>query len=70
MTTYVHYRVPLIAEVETGTGEVVSVHLVDERIEGPLAVTDWDGSEAKPKRRRRAIEVAETQCWPGWTAGC
>lgn len=69
MTTYVHYRVPLIAEVETGTGEVVSVHLVDERIEGPLTVTDCDGNEAKSKKRRRAIEIAETQPWPGWTAG-
>lgn len=69
MTAYVHYRVPLIAEVEMGTGEVVSVHLVDERIEGPLTVTDSEGEEAKPKKRRRAIEIAETQPWPGWTAG-
>jgi hypothetical protein len=35
MTTYVHYRVPVIAEVETSTGEVVAVHLADEEIEGP-----------------------------------
>lgn len=69
MTTYVHYQVPLIAEVETGTGEVISVHLIDERIEGPLTATDCDGNEAKPKKRRRAIEIAETQRWPGWTAG-
>ncbi len=52
-----------------GTGEVVSVHLVDERIDGPLTVTDKEGEEAKPKKRRRAIEIAETQPWPGWTAG-
>jgi hypothetical protein len=69
MTTYVHYRVPLIAEVETGTGEVISVHLADEQIEGPSAVTDRDGAEAKPKKRRKAIEIAETQRWPGWIAG-
>jgi hypothetical protein len=34
-----------------------------------LTVTDCDGNEAKPKKRRRAIEIAETQRWPGWTAG-
>lgn len=69
MTMYVHYRIPLIAEVEPGTGEVISVHLADEQIEGPLAVTDWDGNEAKPKKRRKAIEIAETQRWSGWIAG-
>lgn len=63
------FVVHLIAEVERGTGEVISVHLADEQIEGPLAVTDWDGSEAKPKKRRKAIEIAETQRWPGWVAG-
>jgi hypothetical protein len=69
MTTYVHYRVPVIAEVEISTGEVVAVHLADEEIEGPLSVTDPAGQPAKPKKRRRAVEIAEAELWPGWSTG-
>jgi hypothetical protein len=69
MTTYVHYRVPVIAEVEISTGEVVAVHLADEEIEGPLSVTDAAGQPARPKKRRRAVEIAEAELWPGWSTG-
>lgn len=40
MNLFVHYRVPLVVEVEPATDEVLSVHIVDEGIEGPLAVMD------------------------------
>jgi hypothetical protein len=68
MSVYVHYRVPLVAEVEIETGVVVSVHLVDEAIEGPLEVTS-DADEPSDDERERARRVAETSMWPGWTAG-
>jgi hypothetical protein len=69
MSMYVHYRVPLMVEVELATDEVLSVHINDEAIEGPLEVTTTTGSTPSPKKRRLAIDVAETNVWPSWTAG-
>jgi len=65
----VHYRVPVVAEVEIETGEVLSVHIDDEHVEGPLRVTDdaWGGIEEGVGQR--AIAIAESASWPGWTAG-
>lgn len=68
MAVYVHYKVPLVAEVEVETGEVLSVHLDDEAIEGPLEVTA-DGGEPPDSIRQRALGIAESAMWPGWEAG-
>lgn len=68
MSVYVHYRVPLVAEVEVETGEVLSVHLDDEAIQGPLKVTADDG-DLPSEVRRRALQIAESAMWPGWEAG-
>jgi len=68
MAVYVHYKVPLVAEVEIETGEVLSVHLNDEAIEGPLRVTA-DVGELSEGVRLRALRVAESSMWPGWEAG-
>ena len=68
MSVYVHYKVPLLAEVEMLTGEVISVHLDDESIEGPLRATA-DGAELSPSQREGAMRIAESSMWPGWQAG-
>ncbi len=69
MSVYVHYRVPLVVEVELSTQEVLSVHVVDEAIEGPLDVRD-DGNERVGRQKRaRAMEIAETAMWRGWISG-
>lgn len=68
MSIYVHYKVPLVAEVEVETGEVLSVHLDDEAIEGPLGATA-DGRELSATEQQRALRVAESALWPGWQAG-
>lgn len=68
MAVYVRYKVPLVAEVEVETGEVLSVHLDDEAIEGPLEVT-IDGGELSGAIRQRALRIAESSMWPGWEAG-
>lgn len=68
MSVHVHYKVPLIAEVEVETGEVLSVHLDDEAIEGPLDATA-DGAELSRSERDRAMHIAESSIWPGWQAG-
>lgn len=68
MSFYVHYKVPLVAEVEVETGEVLSVHLDDEAVEGPLGATA-DGRELSESEREQAVRVAESAQWPGWQAG-
>lgn len=68
MSIYVHYKVPLLAEVEVETGEVISVHLDDEHIEGPLGATA-DGHELSAAERKQAFRVAESTQWLGWQAG-
>jgi hypothetical protein len=68
MSVYVHYKVPLVAEVEVETGEVLSVHLDDESIDGPLRATAG-GVELSPSERERAMRIAESASWPGWQAG-
>lgn len=68
MSVHVHYKVPLVAEVEVETGEVLSVHLDDESIEGPLMATA-DGAEPSPSERERAMRIAESAMWPGWQSG-
>ena len=57
---------PLIAEVETG--EVLSVHLDDEAVEGLLGVTA-DGCQISDSEREAALRVAKPALWPGWQAG-
>ncbi|MGB3055013.1 MAG: hypothetical protein WBB52_09190 [Acidimicrobiales bacterium] len=68
MSIYVHYNVPLVAEIEVAAGEVVAVHLDDEAIEGPLAVTA-DGGNPPSEVRQEAIRIAESEMWPGWVPG-
>lgn len=68
MSVYVHYKVPLVAEVEVESGEVLSVHLDDEAIEGPLMVTA-DGGGLASELRRRALQIVESAMWPGWESG-
>jgi len=68
MTVSVHYKVPLVARIDVEGGEVLSVHIADESIEGPLTVTS-DAGTATEAERQRAIQIAETTMWPGWTAG-
>lgn len=69
MSVFIRYRVPVMVEIEPSERQVLSVHVIDESLEGPLAVIDVDGEEVSAKDRREAIEIAETRYWPGWTFG-
>lgn len=69
MSMYVHYRVPVVVEVELSTREILSVHVDDEAIEGPLRVTGDDDQPVNPKDHSLAKHVTETTIWPGWTSG-
>jgi len=42
MVVYVTYRVPVEVELEIETGEIMDVHVMDEMLEGPLGVFDYE----------------------------
>jgi hypothetical protein len=59
MVVYVTYRVPVEVELEIETGEIINVHIMDEKLEGPI------GGPLK-EALLKLVEVAEC---PGWTFG-
>ena len=54
MVVYVTYRVPVEVELEIETGEIINVHIMDEKLEGRSAssTTNWYRSAAASRRRR------------------
>lgn len=69
MVVYVTYRVPVEVELEIETGEIMDVHIVDEKLEGPLGVFDYELQPIKGRLKKRVLELVEVAEWPGWTFG-
>lgn len=69
MVVYVTYRVPVEVELETDTGEIIDVHIVDEKLEGPLGAFDYELQPIKGRLKKRALELVEVAEWPGWSFG-
>jgi hypothetical protein len=69
MVVNVTYRVPVEVELEIETGETMDVHIVDEKLEGPLGVFDHDLQPIKGRLEKRALELVEVAEWPGRTFG-
>jgi hypothetical protein len=69
VSVYVKYSVPLMVEVEPATREVLSVHVLDESIDGPFDVVDDDDESVSISEQRQARRVAESAMWPSWTFG-
>ncbi len=42
MVVYVTYRVPVEVELEIETGEIINVQIMDEKLEGPLGVFNYE----------------------------
>ena len=69
MVVYVTYRVPVEVELEIETGEIIDVHIMDEKLEGPLGVFDYELVPVGGRLKKRALELVEVAEWPGWTFG-
>ncbi|MCY7301053.1 MAG: hypothetical protein LH616_17825 [Ilumatobacteraceae bacterium] len=69
MVVYVTCRVPVEVELEIETGEIMDVHIVDEKLEGPLGVFDYELQPVNGRLKSRALELVEVAEWPGWTFG-
>lgn len=69
MVVYVAYRVPVEVELEIETGEIIDVHIMDEKLEGPLGVFNDELVPVSRRLKKRALELVEEAEWPGWTFG-
>jgi hypothetical protein len=69
MVVYVTYRVPVEVELETDTGEIIDVHIVDEKLEGPLGVFNYELLPIDGQLKEQVLKLVELAEWPGWTFG-
>jgi hypothetical protein len=69
MVVYVTYRVPVEVELEIETGEIINVHIMDEKLEGPLGVFNFELVPIGGRLKEHALQLVEEAEWPGWTFG-
>ena len=69
MVVYVTYRVPVEVELETDTGEIIDVHIIDEKLEGPLGVFNYELLPINGRLREEVLKLIDVAEWPGWTFG-
>ncbi len=67
MVVYVTYRVPVEVELEIETGEIINVHIMDEKLEGPLGVFNYELVPIGGRLKEEALKLVEVADWPGWT---
>ena len=69
MVVYVTYRVPVEVELETDTGEIIDVHIVDEKLEGPLGVFNYELLPIEGRLKEEVLRTVDAAEWRGWTFG-
>ena len=69
MVVYVTYRVPVEVELEIETGEIVNVHIMDEKLEGPIGVFNYELLPIGGRLKEEVLKLVEVAEWPGWTFG-
>lgn len=61
---------PVWVHVDVDRGEVVSVHVDDTAVEGPVAFRTYAGGEVDADLRQAAEELtADDTSWPHWMIG-
>ena len=69
MVVYVTYRVPAEVELEIKTGEIINVHILDEKLEGPIGAFNYELVPIGGRLKEQALTLVEVAEWPGWTFG-
>jgi len=69
MVVYVTYRVPVEVELEIETGEIIDGHIMDEKLEGPLGVFNYELVPIGGRLKEQVLKLVEVAEWPGWTFG-
>lgn len=66
----VEFRVPVWVHVDVTNRQVVSVHVDDVSVEGPVDVSAYSGAPVDEDLRQAAIAPASSDAtWPPWTIG-
>lgn len=66
----VEFRVPVWVHVDVEHGEIVSVHVDDTAVDGPVGFsTYWRGEPDSRSRRAAAELTSDDTAWPHWTIG-
>jgi hypothetical protein len=66
----VEFRVPVWVHVDVERAEVVSVHVDDAAVEGPVAFSTYAGGEVDADLRQAAEELTkDDESWPDWLIG-
>lgn len=64
------FRVPVWVHVDVEHGEIVSVHVDDVTVEGPVNVSKYSGASVEEETRQSAIELTrDNGAWPAWAIG-
>ena len=63
------YQVRVEVELEIETGEIINVHIMDEKLEGPLGVFNDELVPIGGRLKEQALTLVEEAEWPGWTFG-
>jgi hypothetical protein len=69
MVVYVTYRVPVEVELEIETGEIINVHIMDEKLDGPIGVFNYGLLPIGGRLKEEVLKLVEVAEWPGWTFG-
>ena len=69
MIVYVTYRVPVEVELEIETGEIINVHIMGEKLEGPIGVFNYELLPIGGRLKEEVLKLVEVAEWPGWTFG-
>ena len=69
MTVFVRYLVPVLVEVNLGSGGVVRVQVDDEAVGDVDDLWVIDEPVLSPTDRERAIAIATDEPWPAWDLG-
>jgi hypothetical protein len=66
----VRYQVDVWVHVDPENNEIVSVHVDDWSLRGPLEVARWDDRPVEDVVRQRAVELVRDDAdWPIWVIG-
>ena len=69
MVVYVTYQVPVEVELEIETGEIINVHIMDEKLGGPLGVFNYELLPIGGRLKEEVLKLVEVAEWPAWTFG-
>lgn len=65
IVVYVTYRVPVEVELEIETGEIINVHIMDEKLEVPIGVFNYELLPIGGHLKEEVLKLVEVAEWPG-----